>query len=259
MTGRQDPSRESGARLPWLGLRLGGATAVSSAGGNNPSAGGGGAYALFDARDFLADVSVDAFVGDGVRFIALGLGAYYPFFPGNVSPYLGGGLKVGLDALRRRRRVRDAALRGAAGWWSGREGYVQLRAELSWFVATSREKRANRPGDPGTRRTGRWRRSGWRSDASRPAGAVEFGAMNRAPPLPPSLRSSSTLAACGGTSAKGPPTWDACRASAEAKARVEADMAQGASFAVRGTPTFVVNGMSSFGLPPRPKRWTPWW
>ena len=153
VTGRQDPSRESGARLPWLGLRLGGAIAVSSAGGNDPSAGGGGAYALFDARDFLADVSVDAFVGDGVRFVAGGLGAYYPFFPGNVSPYLGGGLKVGWT------RFGGDGVFGmlpfaAGGLLVGREGYVQLRAELSWFVATSREKRADRPGDAGTRAHG---------------------------------------------------------------------------------------------------------
>ena len=153
VTGRQDPSRESGARLPWLGLRLGGATAVSSAGGNDPSAGGGGAYALFDARDFLADVSADAFVGDGVRFLALGLGAYYPFLPGNVSPYLGGGLKVGWT------RFGGDGVFGmlpfaAGGVVVGREGYVQLRAELSWFVATGRERRADGLGGPGTRAHG---------------------------------------------------------------------------------------------------------
>jgi len=154
VTARQDPSRESGARLPWLGLRLGGATAaVSSVGGNDPSAGGGGAYALFDARDFLADLSADVFVGEGVRFLALGLGAYYPFLPGNVSPYLGGGLKVGWT------RFGGDGVFGmlpfaAGGVVVGRAGYVQLRAELAWFVATSREKRADRPGDPGTRAHG---------------------------------------------------------------------------------------------------------
>ena len=59
------------------------------------------------------------------------------------------------------------------------------------------------------------------------------------------------LAACGG-SAKGPPTWEACRASAEAKARIDAEVAEGASFGVLGTPTFAVNGTSSLGLPRAP-------
>jgi protein-disulfide isomerase len=75
--------------------------------------------------------------------------------------------------------------------------------------------------------------------------------MNRTLPAAPLAALVVALAACGGT-ANGPPVWDACRASAEAKARVDADVAQGASFHVPGTPTFVVNGTSSFGLPRAP-------
>ncbi|HYS83152.1 MAG TPA: thioredoxin domain-containing protein [Anaeromyxobacteraceae bacterium] len=59
------------------------------------------------------------------------------------------------------------------------------------------------------------------------------------------------LAACGG-SAKGPPMWEACRASSAAKARIDADLAQGVSFGVPATPTFVINGNSSIGLPSAP-------
>lgn len=58
------------------------------------------------------------------------------------------------------------------------------------------------------------------------------------------------LAACGGAGPKGPPQWEACRGSAAALARVQADQAQGDAFRVQGTPTLVVNGESSFGLPP---------
>jgi len=58
------------------------------------------------------------------------------------------------------------------------------------------------------------------------------------------------LAACGGSSAKGPPQWEACRNSAEARARVQADVDQGAAFSVPGTPTLAVNGAGYFGLPP---------
>ncbi len=150
--GRTTPQDE-GRPLPWFGLRLGGVAAVGSAGGGTPTAGGGGAYALFDARDFLADVAADLYVGDQARLFALGLGAYYPFAPGNVTPYLGGGLKVGWT-----RFGGDGAFGiipfAALGLLVGREGYVQVRVELAWFAALSREERADRPGDPGSRAHG---------------------------------------------------------------------------------------------------------
>jgi hypothetical protein len=150
-TARQDPSRDT-AHLPWVGVRLGGLVALASTGGNQPSAGGGSAYALFDARDFLADVSGDLYFGGNARFLALGLGAYYPFLPGNVTPYLGGGLKVGWT------RFGGDGVFGllpfaAAGVVAGREGFVQLRAELTYFVCTSRETVPGNTG-PGTRASG---------------------------------------------------------------------------------------------------------
>ncbi len=118
-------AHDDGTRMPWLGLRLGGIEAVGSAGGGAPGGGGGGAYALFDARDFLADVAADVYVGERARFFALGLGAYYPYGAGNVAPYAGGGLKVGWT-----RFGGDGAFGMlpfvAAGVVVGREGYVQL-------------------------------------------------------------------------------------------------------------------------------------
>jgi len=146
-------ARDDGTRMPWLGLRLGGIEAVGSAGGGAPGGGGGGAYALFDARDFLADVAADVYVGERARFFALGLGAYYPYGVGNVAPYAGGGLKVGWT-----RFGGDGAFGMipfvAAGVVVGREGYVQLRAEVAWFLAASREKRADRPEEQGWRAHG---------------------------------------------------------------------------------------------------------
>jgi protein-disulfide isomerase len=59
-----------------------------------------------------------------------------------------------------------------------------------------------------------------------------------------------TLTACGGSDPKGPPQWEACRASAAARARVDADILQGDAFGVPGTPTLAVNGTRYFGLPP---------
>ncbi|BDG07683.1 DsbA family protein [Anaeromyxobacter paludicola] len=46
------------------------------------------------------------------------------------------------------------------------------------------------------------------------------------------------------------PTWQACLASAEAAAQVDADAALGASVGVPGTPTFVVNGELVVGAVP---------
>jgi hypothetical protein len=140
-------------KVPWMGVRLGGLYAVSSAGGGTPCAGGAGAYALFDGRDFLADVGADAYFGDGARFLALGLGAYLPFSAGRISPYLGGGLKVGYTSFGG-----DGAFGmipfAAVGVVVGREGYVQLRAELAWFLAAAREDRTGRPGAQGVRAHG---------------------------------------------------------------------------------------------------------
>lgn len=56
-------------------------------------------------------------------------------------------------------------------------------------------------------------------------------------------------AACGAAAPKGPPQWEACRGSAEAAARVQADVVEGSGFGIQGTPTLVVNGTSYFGLP----------
>ena len=142
-------ARQDARSLPWLGLRLGGLIAVNSLANDAPTAGGVSGYALFDGRDFLADVNADLYFGDNARFFAAGLGAYYPFALANITPYLGGGLKVGWT-----RFGGDGTFGiipyAALGVLFGREGYVQVRGELAWFVALSREDRpatAARPAD----------------------------------------------------------------------------------------------------------------
>jgi hypothetical protein len=129
---------DGGGRVPWYGLRLGGLFATKSLVGNTPSAGGAGAYVLFDARDFLADVSADAFFGPDARLFAAGLGAYYPFLPGNVTPYAGGGLKLAWTSFGG-----DGAFGlipfVAGGVLVGRHWYPQIRVEVGWFLAAARE------------------------------------------------------------------------------------------------------------------------
>ena len=137
---------------PWVGFRLGGAWALSSAAGGTPSAGGGGAYAIFDAGDYLADCSLDLFFGGGAHLADAGLGAYYPFSPGNVAPYLGGGIKVGWTKFGGEGTFGMVPF-AALGVLFGRHAFPQLRLELAYFLATSRERGPTASGD-GTRASG---------------------------------------------------------------------------------------------------------
>jgi len=148
------PARaELSPKVPWLGVRLGGLYAVGSAGGGTPGAGGGTLYALFDGRDFLADVAFDGYGGDRARFFALGLGAYWAFGVGRVTPYLGGGLKAGYTQFGGEGAFGMIPF-AAGGVVMGREGYVQLRAELAWFVALAREEITGQPEAQGVRANG---------------------------------------------------------------------------------------------------------
>jgi hypothetical protein len=131
--------------FPWIGVRLGGLAAVSSASAGTPTAAGGGAYVLFDGRDYLADIAVDLFFGDDARLVAGGLGVYYPFMPENVSPYAGGGLKLGYSRFGGN-GVFGLQLYAAAGLLVGRSWAPQLRFELAWFVALGSEEGGASPG-----------------------------------------------------------------------------------------------------------------
>jgi hypothetical protein len=137
--------QDDGRSMPWLGARLGGVVAVGSAADDALTAGGASLYGLFDGREFLADVNFDVYVGDRARLIALGIGAYYPFAPANVTPYVGGGLKVGWSRFGGDGTFGIIPF-GAFGVLIGREGYIQIRAELAWFVALNGEERSDRPG-----------------------------------------------------------------------------------------------------------------
>ncbi len=137
--------RDEGRPLPWIGVRLGGMLAVTSAAPGTPSAAGGGVYALLDGREFLADLSLDAFGGSNAALISGGLGVYFPFVPASVSPYAGGGLRLGWS------RFGGGGAFGllpflAGGVLFGREGYFQVRAELAWIFAGASEERDDLPG-----------------------------------------------------------------------------------------------------------------
>lgn len=78
-----------------IGIRLGAFFAQNRADPLTQSVAlnGGGIFWLYDARWYLAEVSMDLQASsDGDSLFAIGIGAYYPFTRGNVAPYLGGGL-----------------------------------------------------------------------------------------------------------------------------------------------------------------------
>jgi hypothetical protein len=99
---------------------------------------GGGLFWLYDARSFLAEVNLDLNTGEGNTAFALGLGAYYPFQKGNISPFAGVGAafshsKFGGDGAT------GLTLKATGGVLVGRLSSVQIRVEGGWFLNTYAE------------------------------------------------------------------------------------------------------------------------
>lgn len=95
---------------------------------------GGGFFWLYDARSFLAEVSLDYQFGGGDHLFDTSLGVYLPLSRENVTPYLGGGL--GWGVARRWERTNAGLLaKGAFGVLIGRLSNVQLRGEVGYRFA----------------------------------------------------------------------------------------------------------------------------
>jgi hypothetical protein len=104
------------------------------------SAGGVGLVWHYDARSWLADVSLEGFTSnldawkpDPDRALAVAIGAYKPFSKGNVAPYLGLGLAY---AVTRFADVSGHGIqpRASAGLLLGRLSNVAVRVEAGWFI-----------------------------------------------------------------------------------------------------------------------------
>ncbi len=123
-----------------VGLALGGLVVANRAGSDgNPAVPGGSLFWLYDARSYLAEVSLFLSGKDGAGAGGIRLGAYYPFGSENMTPYVGGGLQwMGT-------RFGGAGASGlapyvAGGILLGRLSTVQVRGELGYFVTTFGEK-----------------------------------------------------------------------------------------------------------------------
>jgi hypothetical protein len=109
---------------------------------DGPALPGAALFWLYDARSFLAEISVGFHEKDGDGGLALGLGAYYPLSRADLTPYLGGGLRwATLD-------LGDGGgsglqVYGSLGLLLGRLSSVQIRADLSYFVNTFERRRGD--------------------------------------------------------------------------------------------------------------------
>jgi hypothetical protein len=122
-----------------LGARIGYLAATSAAGNGTPSAVGGGAYGLFDLRNVLADVTLDAYGGSGTALVAAGMGVYWAVRPDNVTPYVGGGARLGYTRFGGNGAT-GLLLHGAVGLLASRQWSPQVRVELAWFASVMGER-----------------------------------------------------------------------------------------------------------------------
>jgi hypothetical protein len=99
-----------------------------------------GLVAYHDARDWLADVSLefytsnlDAWRSDPDRALALALGVYKPFSKGNAAPYLGLGAAYTVGRFNWA-TGQGVQARAMAGLLLGRLSNVAARFEAGWFL-----------------------------------------------------------------------------------------------------------------------------
>jgi len=91
---------------------------------------------LYDARSFLADISVGFHARESRGDFALGIGAYYPFGDGDFVPYLGGGARWAATHYGDDGQGSGIQLYAALGAIIGRLGSIQFRGQVEYFVNT---------------------------------------------------------------------------------------------------------------------------
>jgi hypothetical protein len=132
---REPPAvqREEAARS--TGLRLG--MTWPSTRATSDHATGAGLFWAFDARDFLAEISVDGAWSKGVHQVTAGFGATYPFSATNLSPYAGAGLRYAWAAYGDG-NGHGFQPYGAAGLLLGRFSTINVRLQAEYWLNTFR-------------------------------------------------------------------------------------------------------------------------
>lgn len=99
---------------------------------------GVGLFWMYDARSWMADIAVDVGGHAGNTIVDVALGAYYPFFRTDFTPYLGGNVKYGYFSYGGTGSA-GVSLQPTFGILLGRTSSVQVRAEVGYFVDTFSE------------------------------------------------------------------------------------------------------------------------
>jgi hypothetical protein len=106
--------------------------------GKSTAVPGGGLFWMYDARSWIADIAVDLGGHNGSVAFDVGLGAYYPFFRTDLTPYLGGKIKYGYFNYGGSGSA-GVSLEPTFGMLLGRTSSVQVRAEVGYFIDTFAE------------------------------------------------------------------------------------------------------------------------
>jgi hypothetical protein len=134
-----------------FGVRLSGTMILDPADGRARAAqlSGLGLAWLYDAHSFFAESMLDvqwsqmldaSYHGSRDWLIDVGLGAYYPFLRGDVSPYMGAAVLYLSSHTGSAEGGSGIAVRPAAGLLVGRLSDVHFRFDVGWQVSTFQER-----------------------------------------------------------------------------------------------------------------------
>ncbi len=125
----------------YFGVKIGGFSPVT--GDNKDLSATLGAVWTYDTRNLMFDASLDFYgIGSGVGGFGGNIGAYYPFFDKDFTPYVGGGLGLAMmesthkDQSGYEESSADGGLTGFAdvGAIVGRTSTVAVRADLRYML-----------------------------------------------------------------------------------------------------------------------------
>jgi hypothetical protein len=108
---------------------------TSSAGSSFTAVPAGGIFWLYDARSWMADISLDIGGHNGTTLVDAAIGGYYPFLREDFTPYVGGVVRWA-DMNLGGQGASGLSLQPTAGILLGRLSSVQMRGEVGYFFNT---------------------------------------------------------------------------------------------------------------------------
>jgi hypothetical protein len=108
---------------------------TSSAGSSFTAVPAGGIFWLYDARSWMADISLDIGGHNGTTLVDAAIGGYYPFLREDFTPYIGGVVRWA-DMNLGGQGASGLSFQPTAGILLGRLSSVQMRGEVGYFFNT---------------------------------------------------------------------------------------------------------------------------